>query len=129
MSPATLEHVNITVPDPKATAQWLCTLFDWEIRWSGDAIHGGHTVHVGNDQSYLALYTGPQGTPQAAKHTSYNQIGGFNHVGITVEDLDAVEDRVKSHGFEPHSHADYEPGKRFYFHDNDGVEYEIVSYV
>lgn len=128
MPSATLEHVNFTVPDPKTTAQWLCKLFDWEIRWSGDAIHGGHTVHVGTKDNYLALYTGPRGKPQAQKHTSYNQIGGFNHVGITVRDLDAVEAKVKSLGFEPHSHADYEPGRRFYFHDNDGVEYEIVSY-
>lgn len=128
MTTASLEHVNFTVPDPQATAKWLCELFDWKIRWSGDAINGGHTVHVGGDTDYLAIYTGPKGKPQAAKHSSYDQIGGFNHVGIVVDDLDATEARVKSLGFTPTSHADYEPGRRFYFRDRDGVEYEIVSY-
>jgi len=128
MPTATIEHVNFTVPDPNETAKWLCSVFDWKIRWSGDAIHGGHSVHVGSDTDYLAIYTGPKGTPLAAKHQSYNQIGGFNHVGIVVEELDAIEEKVKALGFDTHSHADYEPGRRFYFHDQNGVEYEIVSY-
>ena len=128
MTTATLEHVNFTVPDPRATAEWLCKLFDWKVRWSGDAIHGGHTVHVGSDTSYLAIYTGPGGKPQAGAHSSYDQIGGFNHVGIVVDDLDAIETKVNTLGFKTHSHADYEPGKRFYFHDNDGIEFEVVCY-
>lgn len=32
---ATLEHVNLTVPDPDATAAWLCEVFGWHIRWQG----------------------------------------------------------------------------------------------
>ena len=35
---------------------------------------------------------------------------------------------VKDAGFEPHSHGDYEPGKRFYFDDENGIEFEVVSY-
>ncbi len=31
-------------------------------------------------------------------------------------------------GSQTHSHADYEPGRRFYFHDEDGIEFEVVSY-
>ena len=27
------------------------------MRWAGDAKYGGRTVHVGDDDSYLALYT------------------------------------------------------------------------
>lgn len=27
-----LEHLNVTVPDPKATAQMLVEIFDWHIR-------------------------------------------------------------------------------------------------
>ena len=44
------------------------------------------------------------------------------------DDLDAADERVRAAGFEPHSHADYEPGRRFYFHDADGIEWEVVSY-
>ena len=31
-------------------------------------------------------------------------------------------------GLVPFNHGDYEPGRRFYFMDPDGIEYEIVSY-
>ncbi len=45
-----------------------------------------------------------------------------------ADDIDAVETRVLAQGFTTHSHADYEPGRRFYFRDADGVEFEVVSY-
>jgi catechol 2,3-dioxygenase-like lactoylglutathione lyase family enzyme len=127
---AHLEHVNITVSDPKKTAAMLSELFDWHIRWEGSAMNGaGYTVHVGNGTSYIAVYSGSdpaQTVPKA--DASYQMRGGLNHVGVVVDDLDAVEAKVKAMGFKAHSHADYEPGRRFYFHDSDGVEIEVVSY-
>ena len=54
--------------------------------------------------------------------------GHVNHVGIVVDDLDVIEKRVRSVGFKPHMHADYEPGCRFYFYDDTGLEIEVVSY-
>ncbi len=59
---------------------------------------------------------------------SYTAPGALNHVGVVVEDLEATEARVVAAGFKPHSHADYEPGRRFYFDDADGIEFEVVSY-
>ncbi len=126
---AQLEHVNITVADPKKTAALLSDLFGWHTRWEGAAVNGGYTVHVGTDDSYIALYTGPGGAEkQTPADDSYLQLAGFNHVGIVVPDVDAMEAKVKAKGFATHSHADYEPGKRFYFNDHDGVEYEVISY-
>ena len=121
-----LEHVNATVSDPTKTAQMLVDIFGWHIRWEGDSIHQGHTIHVGTDTSYVALYKPPAIT--AKEYENYYTVGGLNHLGIVVDDLDAVEAKVDARGFKTHSHADYEPGKRFYFHDDDGVEYEVVSY-
>lgn len=126
MAPAALEHVNFTVTDPEATANRLCEIFGWKIRWKGAAIHGGLTVHVGSEDSYLAVYS--KDTPGDPADDSYFTRGGLNHVGITVDDLDAVEEKVKAMGYAPHSHADYEPGRRFYFRDADGIEFEVVSY-
>ncbi|HXI86996.1 MAG TPA: VOC family protein [Parvularculaceae bacterium] len=118
---ARLEHVNFTVSDPMRTAELLCALFDWRIRWRGPAADGGNTVHVGTDEDYLALYSdGTQRDPA--------DIGALNHVGVVVDDLEAAERRVSAAGLEPHSFCDYEPGRRFYFNDRDGVEYEVVSY-
>ena len=126
MTEATLEHVNVTVADAKATAARLCAMFDWKIRWEGDSIHEGYSVHVGGEKSYIALYS-PKTKPDKATE-SYFALNGLNHVGITVDDLDGAEDRVRAAGYKPYSHADYEPGRRFYFHDDDGIEYEVVQY-
>ena len=123
-----LEHVNVTVQDPDKTAEMLNILFGWEVRWQGDAIHGGRTVHVGTDADYLALYTGPGGQDQKAADNSYLTRAGLNHIGVVVEDLDATEARVMAQGYKTHSHADYEPGRRFYFHEENGIEIEVVSY-
>ena len=124
--PATLEHVNFTVSDPKRTAELMCDLFGWKIRWQGDAKLGGYTYHVGGDDSYLAIYS--SGDTSASEVSNYHQTNGLNHIGVVVDDLDAIEAKVKARGFETHSHADYEPGRRFYFNDHDGIEFEVVSY-
>ncbi|MEL6361223.1 MAG: VOC family protein [Pseudomonadota bacterium] len=121
-----LEHVNITVSDPKRTAELLCSLFGWEIRWSGPAIDDGVTYHVGTEEGYVALYA-PKNVHLKAPN-GYVHIGGFNHIGVVVDDIKATEKRVSDAGFTPHNHGDYEPGRRFYFDDWDGVEYEVVSY-
>lgn len=125
-APGMLEHVNVTVSDPAKTADLLCKLFDWHIRWQGDSIHGGTTVHVGSDTSYVAVYS--MGRMKDARDDSYSTTGGLNHIGVVVDDLETVEQRVLTMGFTPHSHADYEPGRRFYFRDSDMIEFEVVSY-
>ncbi|HKR90939.1 hypothetical protein [Novosphingobium sp.] len=49
-------------------------------------------------------------------------------MGLLVDDLDAAERVVSAAGLQPFNHADYPPGRRFYFFDWDGIEFEIVSY-
>ena len=126
MSAGRLEHVNVTVRDPQAVADTLVDLFGWHIRWSGAAMNGaGHTIHVGTDDSYVAIYS--QGGAGEVGDT-YATPGAMNHIGIVVEDLGAADTRVSAAGFKPHKHADYEPGRRFYFDGPDGIEIEVVSY-
>lgn len=126
MSKAMLEHVNLTVHDPLVTAAMLVDIFDWHIRWQGEAINGGFAVHVGAEASYVALYASGQKAEPAGDN--FNRLTGLNHLGIVVDDLIATEKKVSAAGFKPHSHADYEPGLRFYFEDQDGLEIEVVSY-
>ena len=123
---AMLEHVNVTVSDPKATADWMADVFGWHIRWQGEAIGGGHTIHIGTDRQYLAIYK-PPGTV-AEGSDSYVSRGGLNHVAVVVDDLDEIERKVRARGFAVGEHYDYEPGQRFYFDDPDGIEYEVVMY-
>ncbi|NNC36713.1 MAG: VOC family protein [Hyphomonadaceae bacterium] len=126
MSIGMLEHINLTVKDPKKTAANLIDLFGWHIRWEGASMDNGYTVHVGTDTQYLALYA--TGNPRESKEENYKTINGLNHIAIVVEDLDALKKAVMSAGFKPYNFGHYEPGHRFYFNDQDGIEFEVVSY-
>jgi catechol 2,3-dioxygenase-like lactoylglutathione lyase family enzyme len=119
-----IEHVNVTVRDPDRAAALMNALFGWQIRWSGASLNGGRTVHVGSGDHYLALYTPRDGLDDE----DFAKGQPLNHVGILVDDLDDVEQRVVAAGLRPFNHGDYEPGRRFYFLDPDGTEYEVVSY-
>lgn len=121
-----LEHVNVTVGDSVATAGVLCDLFGWHIRWQGRAKNGGWTVHVGSTEDYVALYT-PVDAPVPAVDAG-GILSGLNHIGLVVQDLDAAEARIKAAGYVTENHADYEPGRRFYFTEANGVEIEVISY-
>ncbi|WP_309750465.1 VOC family protein [Novosphingobium sp.] len=117
-----LEHANITVSDPDRSSALLQKLCGWHERWRGPSQLGGWTIHVGNDRDYLAVYTNEgRGGP-------YAKGAPLNHVGLVVDDLDAAERIVIEAGLEPMNHGDYEPGRRFYFFDWDGIEFEMVSY-
>ena len=123
---AKLEHVNITVSDPKATAAWIERVFGWKTRWEGKALNDGYTMHVGETDTYIALYS--PGKTNPSEEDNYSHSGGLNHWAVVVDDLEATEDRIKAEGFATEKHADYEPGRRFYFHDQDGIEIEVVAY-
>ena len=53
---------------------------------------------------------------------------GYTPNPTMVDLLLATEQAVIAAGLEPFNHGNYEPGRRFYFLDGDGVEYEVVSY-
>ena len=119
-----IEHVNLTVSQPERSAQLFQDLFGWHVRWQGPALNGGRVIHVGDKENYLAVYN----QPGKDEDRGWEKGVPLNHVGIQVEDLDAVEQRVIAAGLTPFSHDDYEPGRRFYFMDWDGIEFEIISY-
>lgn len=126
MQPAVLEHLNVTVPDIQKSAELLCRLFDWTVRWEGDSLNGGYSMHVGGPDSYIALYTPAQDVADGIE--THTTALGLNHISVTVGALDETEARVRTAGLETHSHADYEPGRRFYFNLPNGLEVEVVSY-
>jgi glyoxylase I family protein len=125
MAQAFIEHVNITVGDPDKTAAMLSALFGWQERWRGPSMLGGRTIHVGTDRDYIGLYTPAHsdGSPRG-----HGKGAPLNHVGVQVDDLDTVEAAAVQLGLAPFNHGDYAPGRRFYLFDDDGIEWEIVSY-
>lgn len=123
MAAARLEHVNITVSDPDRTARFLAQLCGWHERWRGPAINHGWTIHLGGETDYIALYT-----PGQLQTQRFPKGMPLNHVGLLVDDLEAAKQVVRAAGFTVTGEADYEPGRRFYFFDWDGIEFEVVSY-
>ncbi|QNM82287.1 VOC family protein [Sphingomonas sabuli] len=125
MAQPRIEHVNITVSNPGRAADLMRRLFGWRIRWEGPARDNGRTIHVGTDDSYIALYAPPGAGPDYG----FSQGQPLNHIGVEVEDLAAVEALVLAEGFEPRFQGVYQPGPaHFYFTDHDDIEYEVVSY-
>lgn len=124
MASAIIEHINLNVSDPARAAAMATALFGWAERWRGAAADGGLSVHVGSKTSYIAYHK----APDAGREARFEKGMPFNHVGVEVDDLDEVEARVVAQGLIPFAHGDYPPGRRFYFFDPDGIEYEIVSY-
>lgn len=125
MTKGTLEHVNLTVSDPDRLAALLCALTGWRERWRGPSQLGGNTIHIGDEQRYLALYCDDWPKDRAR---GFSKGAPLNHVGLVIDDLDAAKAIVREAGLQPFGHGDYEPGRRFYFFDWDGIEFEIVSY-
>jgi len=117
-----LEHANITVSDPERSSALLQKLCGWHERWRGPSQLGGWTIHIGGERDYLAVYTNEQ------PHGRFAKGQPLNHIGLVVDDLDAAEQVVIEAGLIPLNHADYKPGRRFYFFDWDGIEFELVSY-
>lgn len=125
MASSRIEHVNVTVSDPERAARLMESIFGWQVRWQGPSQLGGHTIHVGSDDHYVALYTARD---RDYGEEDFRKGRPLNHIGVEVDDLDSTEARVAAAGLVPFSHGDYEPGRRFYFLDPDGIEYEVVSY-
>jgi len=129
MPNGTIEHANLTVTNPERSAELFKQLCGWEERWRGQSKLGGDTVHIGaaeNGATYLALYT--NGDVRADTTRRYAKGQPLNHIGLLVDDLAAAETVVSAAGLEPFGHDDYDPGRRFYFFDWDGIEFEVVSY-
>jgi len=129
MTTGVIEHANLTVTQPERSADLLKEMLGWSERWRGKSQFGGDTIHVGEPENgghYIALYTDEDARSDKGRRYAKGQ--PLNHIGLMVDDLDAAESAVTAAGLKPFGHDDYDPGKRFYFFDWDGIEFEVVSY-
>ncbi len=120
-----LEHVNVTVSDVDRSVGLYKDLFALSVRWRGEIAGGLPAAHVGNDRHYIALFQAER--PGRVQKKDYTAVG-MNHFGLVVDDLEEMKRRLASKGIEPHAEYDYEPGRRLYFFDPDGIEVELVEY-
>jgi catechol 2,3-dioxygenase-like lactoylglutathione lyase family enzyme len=122
-----LEHANITVENIDVSYQFYNAVFGFEKRWEGTAtgeVGPIRALHVGNEHTYLALFEAERKGRIPADYG----IAGVNHIGFEVENLETYRQRLEKLGVEVHLEADYEPGRRIYFCDRDGIEIELVEY-
>jgi catechol 2,3-dioxygenase-like lactoylglutathione lyase family enzyme len=125
--PARLEHANLTVRDIDRTIRFLQTACpEFRIRADREA-DGERWVHIGTDDSYLALTQANRDLERTWE--PYSGAPGVNHLGLEVDDADALRARMLAAGYEettpPNSHRFR---RRVYFLDPDGNDWEFVQY-
>ena len=119
-----IEHANICVTDLKASTEFYCRLFNFKLSWEGLTDSGRRAAHVRNGDTYLSLFeAGTEGRAPLGYHAA-----GYNHVGFEVNDLDSYRQRLKEMEVPLKGEEDYDPGRRLYFYDPDGIEIELVEY-
>ncbi|MBY6196028.1 VOC family protein [Vibrio hangzhouensis] len=125
-----IEHANITLINPRHTIEFLlAALPDWKIRGQGrmENWHGKDVewFHVGNEHSYIALQSGGDKTlPDWTTHWT-----GVKHIGIAVDDLSAMVERLSNAGFELEHWGGEHPHRRSaYYVDEHNMQFEFVEY-
>jgi catechol 2,3-dioxygenase-like lactoylglutathione lyase family enzyme len=125
---ARLEHANLCVRDVDAMIRFLQTAFpEFHVRADHTDEDGSRWVHVGNDETYVAL--SEAWVPGDAPFAAYSGVPGVNHLGFEVDDADDLRERMLAAGFEestvPNSHPHR---RRVYFLDPEGNDWEFVQY-
>jgi len=123
-----LEHANLQVQDVEAMIAFIRTAFpDFRIRHDSGRVDPERWVHVGNDETYLALNRASTAQP---RRIPYSNSPGFNHLGFVVDDVEALRERLLSAGYPESTVPNSHPArKRVYFNDPEGNDWEFVEYL
>jgi catechol 2,3-dioxygenase-like lactoylglutathione lyase family enzyme len=124
-----LEHANLCVRDIPAMTRFLQTAFpDFRLRGEGISQDGTRWVHVGTDETYIAL--GQSRVDNVPHWTPYEGIPGMNHLAYEVDDVEALRQRMTSAGYKNSTPPNTHPHrKRLYFYDPEGNDWEFVQYL
>jgi catechol 2,3-dioxygenase-like lactoylglutathione lyase family enzyme len=124
-----LDHANLTVRDPEAMIHFLVTAFpDFRVRGRGGDCAGWAWVHVGNDETYLALLSAEGAGGKA--FVPYAGSPGLNHLGFAVDDVAALRERLLAAGYRETTTPNAHPHRRrVYFADAEGNDWEFVEYL
>lgn len=124
-----LEHANLIVRDLEASVGFIQTAFpDFEIRRRGSGFDGQPWLHIGTDDTYLALVEASEEPTEP--WVPYSGRPGMNHLGYEVDDAFALRDRMRAAGYRESTVPNRHPHRRrIYFHDPDGNDWEFVQYL
>src|SRR5438045_7981432 len=94
---ARLEHANLFVRDIDATIRFLQTAFpEFRIRFDGMDPRGFRWVHIGTEETYIALIQSTVEPEQGMKPVG---VPGLNHLAYEVDDVDRLRERLRSAGY------------------------------
>ncbi|MEK6152435.1 VOC family protein [Flavobacteriaceae bacterium 3-367] len=121
-----LEHANITVNDLQEAIKFFQTAFPhFKIRGGGN--NEREWVHIGDDNTYIALNQAKQSDLGVSKN--YDSVG-INHLGFVVADVEEIATNLLSRGYKRDFPKQVERFRiRDYFADKDGNQYEFVQYL
>ena len=124
-----LEHANITVRDIEGMIRFLQTAFpEFHVRGEGISNDGSRWLHIGTDETYIALSPGSAKPEQP--WAPYRGLPGVNHLAYEVDDLEALCKRMKAGGYRESTPLNAHPyRKRRYFYDAEGNDWEFVQYL
>ena len=123
-----LEHANLAVRDLQEALRFVTTAFpEMKIRGQGEKAPRGRWIHVGTDETYLALNEALEAA--AEPWVPYSGRPGLNHLGFEVADAEAVRRRLLDAGYRESTVPNRHPHRRrVYFHDAEGNDWEFVEY-
>jgi catechol 2,3-dioxygenase-like lactoylglutathione lyase family enzyme len=123
-----LEHANLCVRDVDGMIRFLVTAFpEFRIRHDATEANGTRWVHVGTDETYIALQSNEREGTEPWQ--PYSGLPGVNHLGYEVDDVEALLTRLRSAGYTDTTVPNRHPHrKRVYFHDPEGNDWEFVQY-
>ena len=118
-----LEHIHLSVASIEATERFLkLAVPEYSPRGGGIDKNFGKWMHIGTATNYIALTEVKGAEP----------IKGLRHIGLVVEDIDALINRLRAAGIEPSdaSALDGHPHRRrVYYRDDNGLDWEFVEYL
>ena len=124
-----LEHANLAVRDVDGALRFIQTAFpDFRVRSEGKTWNGRRWLHVGTQETYLALNEATDAPAEA--WVPYGGKPGLNHLGYEVDDAEEVRRRLATAGYRDSTVPNDHPHrKRVYFHDAEGNDWEFVEYL
>ncbi len=123
-----LEHANLAVRDVDAMITFLRAASpEFRIRSSGKTWQGARWVHVGTNDTYIALN---EATLEPAEPwVPYAGRPGTNHLGYEVDDVESLRSRLTAAGYRDSTVPNAHPHRqRVYFYDPEGNDWEFVEY-
>ena len=123
-----LEHANLCVRDIESMIRFLQTAFpEFRVRGEGISNDGSRWVHVGTDETYIAL--GQSRTEPRQNWRPYDGMPGVNHLAYEVDDVEGVRKRMMAAGYRDSTPPNAHPHRsRLYFYDPEGNDWEFVQY-